>query len=88
MSRGAEHAALKYVSLTYFALFNSVKKKRKEKLSRGCPFFFLRFINLYFAVLGLHCFERAFSSFGEWGLLSLQSMVSRCAGFRSCGACV
>ena len=34
--------------------------------------FFLRenlFINLFLAVLGLHCFAWAFSSCGRWGLL-------------------
>ena len=32
-------------------------------------FFFLRFICLFFAVLGLHCCVQAFSSCGEQGLL-------------------
>ena len=31
-------------------------------------FFFYKFIYLFMAVLGLHCFTRAFSSCGEWGL--------------------
>ena len=34
------------------------------------PFlFFFKLINLFLAVLGLHCFEQALSSCGEWGLL-------------------
>ena len=36
-------------------------------------FFFLNkftyFIYLFFGALGLHCYTRAFSSCGEWGLL-------------------
>ena len=38
------------------------------------------------AELSLPCCTRAFSSYGEWGLLSSCSvMASRCGGF-SCGA--
>ena len=33
--------------------------------------FFLNFIYLFMAVLGLCCCMRAFSSCGEWGLLSV-----------------
>ena len=52
---------------------------------------------IYLIVLGLPCCVRAFSSFGEWGLLCLwcmgfslwwilllQSIGSRCVGFGSC----
>ena len=40
----------------------------------GSPVFnflknFIYFIYLFLAVLGLHCYVRAFSSCGEWGLL-------------------
>ena len=69
---------------------------------RSYPGFFkinLCFIYLFLAVLGVHCYARAFSSCGERGLLfvggawashcsgfSLRSTGSRRVGFSSCGA--
>lgn len=37
---------------------------------------------LFMGVLGLHCCMKAFSSRGEWGLLSaVGAWASRCGGF-------
>ena len=46
------------------------------------------FIYLFLAVLGLCCCMRAFSSCGEWGLLSVavHRLLSHCGGFSCCGA--
>ena len=61
-------------------------------------FIYYYFLNLLLAALGLRCCARVFSSCGKRGLLFvavcgllvavaslIQSMGSRCAGFRSCG---
>ena len=41
----------------------------------------------FLAVLGLHCRAQAFSSCGEWGLLSsCGARTSHCGGFSCCGA--
>ena len=56
-------------------------------------FFFLIFIYLFLAALGLHCCTRAFSSCGKQGLLFTVvcgllvavASLSRCARFSSCG---
>ena len=46
-----------------------------------------KFIYLLLAVLGLHCCVRAFSSFGEQGLLSGCGVrAARCSGFSRCSA--
>ena len=38
-------------------------------------------------MLGLHCYEQAFSSCGEWGLLSIcHEWASHCSGFSCCEA--
>ena len=43
------------------------------------------FVCLFFAVLGLCCYTRAFSNCGEWGLL-FSVQASRCSGFSRCRA--
>ena len=44
-------------------------------------------IFIYLAVLGLHGCTRAFSSYGEWGLLSgCSAQASHCGGFSCRGA--
>ena len=44
-------------------------------------------IYLFLAVLGLLCCKQAFSSCGEWGLLSsCPAPASHCCGFSYCGA--
>ena len=46
-------------------------------------FFLINFL-LFLAVLGLCCYRQAFSSCGEWGLLSsCGAETSRCGGFSS-----
>ena len=48
---------------------------------------FQMFIYLFLASLGLHCSVQAFSSCGEWGLLSsCGARTSQCSGFSNCGA--
>ena len=52
------------------------------------PFFinlFILFI-LFWAVLGLRCYTRAFSSCREQGLLFIAARASHCSGFFCCGA--
>ena len=46
---------------------------------------FIHFIYLFLAALGLCCCAQAFSSCGEWGLLSL-AWASHCHGLSHCGA--
>ena len=53
----------------------------------GGFFFLLYLIYLVLAVLGLHCCKWAFSSCGEWGLLSsCSARPSHCGGFSCCRA--
>ena len=50
-------------------------------------FLLIYLISLVLAVLGLHCCKRAFSSCGEWGLLSSWGVqASHCGGFSCCRA--
>ena len=44
-------------------------------------FLFLPFIYLFLIALGLHCCKQAFSSCGEWHLLSSYTQRSRCSGW-------
>ena len=44
-------------------------------------FLFLPFIYLFLIALGLHCCKQAFSSCGEWNLLSSCTQRSRCSGW-------
>ena len=49
--------------------------------------FFLLFFFFFLAALGLHCWARAFSSYGEWGAtLRCGAWASHCGGFSCCGA--
>ena len=50
-------------------------------------FFFNKFIFcLVLAALGLRCCTRAFSSYGEYGLLCCGAWASHCSGFSCCRA--
>ena len=45
------------------------------------------YFNFFLAALGLPCCAWAFSSCGQWGLLSWSgAQCSHCVGFSSCGA--
>ena len=49
--------------------------------------FFKNFICLFLTTLGLHCFERVFSSCGKWGLLSsCGPWAFHCGGLSCCSA--
>ena len=51
------------------------------------PFFFLNFIYLFMAVLGLRFCARAFSSCGKWGPLFIAvARASHYRGLSRCGA--
>ena len=50
-------------------------------------YFFLIYLFGFLTVLGLPCCARAFSNWGEWGLLSsCSAQASHCGGFFCCGA--
>ena len=57
---------------------------------RLCSSYFkitISFLSFFLAVLGLHCFARAFSSYGNWGLLTSDgSWASHSNGFSFCRA--
>ena len=49
-------------------------------------YFYILFICLFLAVLGLCCFARAFSGYSEQGLLSsCGAWACHCSGFSCCG---
>ena len=63
-----------------------VRHKWATSLSFLCLFKKI-FIYLFLAALGLHCYTRALSSCGEWGLTSSCGVwASHCSGFSCCGA--
>ena len=70
-----------------FLLLILVLSSGTKHISPYNMLFFNIFIYLFLVVLGLCCCTWAFSSCGEWGLLSSWSArVSHCGGFSCCGA--